>query len=91
MSSGAIAAAPRRGSTIATGDAGHLRGQPRDLGDAVAAEHRVDHPQVQVAQPLDERHFGLCRLGSAHRGYDVPAVSTWACRISSPDSPVRTR
>jgi hypothetical protein len=46
---------------------------------------------VQVTQTLDERDFRLCRFGSAHRSYDVPAVSTWACRISSPDSPVRTR
>ena len=103
----ATTAAPSRGTTIATGAAGRLGGQRGHALQAVAAQHGVDHPQVDRAQALDQRAGGRgggrrssgCSRrvvparapGAAQRAAAVAAASGWAWRISSPDSPVRTR
>ena len=48
--------------------AGGVRGELGDAAEAVAAQHRVDHLQMDGPQPLDQRGAadGLGGLGSCH-------------------------
>ncbi len=55
----------RRGTTIATGPPGRLGGQLGDAAEPVAAEHRVDHREVDAAQALDERSLDPAAGGAA--------------------------
>ncbi len=63
---------------MATGAAGRLGGQLGDAAEAVAAEHGVDHLQMDGAQPLDEPE----RLRAA----PSPAGRRGAARLAAPSS-----
>ena len=83
--------------------ADRLGGQRAHASEALAADHRGDHAHVDGAQPLRPgpapRRAGQRPLATRRGGQHGPApaaarrrrASGWACRVSSPLSPVRMR